>query len=103
MVGSPRLKISKYFGGASIQQSEINLDEANSVLGYFWTKDGSSNIVVSVDGYKMKSFEDLQNLASQDRYKNKAYINVGLFLSNEGKDSDSIWPSDHPTVNPNGR
>jgi hypothetical protein len=94
MAGSPRIKLKKYFGGSTIQQDELTIDEAKSQLQYFWTKDGSSNVIVSVDGQQVKSFEELQAIAAQDRYKNKGYIDVGLFLSNEGK--KSIWP-DRPS------
>jgi hypothetical protein len=69
----------------------LTLDEAKSYLGYFWTKDGSSNIIVSVDGQSIVSYEDLIAVASQDGYKNKAFIEVGLFLSNSGQ--QSIWPN----------
>jgi hypothetical protein len=89
MAGSPKLRISKYFGSATIQQMVLDLDEAKGHLGYFWTKDGGSNIIVSVDGQAIKSFEELQSIASQDRYKKSAFIEVGLFLSNDGK--KSIW------------
>jgi hypothetical protein len=89
MAGSPKLRVKKYFGSATIEQMILNLDEAQSNLGYFWTKDGGSNIIVSVDGQTINSYEELVALASQDRYKNAAYIDVGLFLSNDGQ--KSIW------------
>ncbi len=89
MAGSPKLRVKKYFGSATIQQMVLDLDEAKSHLGYFWTKDGGSNIIVSVDGQTIKSYDELVALASQDRYKNVAYIEVGLFLSNDGQ--KSIW------------
>lgn len=89
MAGSPRLRIKKYFGSATIQQTEITLEEAKGQLGYFWTKDGGSNIIVSVEGQAIKSYEELIAVASQDRYKNNAFVEVGLFLSNDGH--KSIW------------
>jgi hypothetical protein len=91
MVVLPRLRITKYFGSSAMQHMEFNLDEAKSYLGYFWTKDGSSNIIISVDGQTLNSYEDLIAVASQDRYKNKAFVEVGLFLSNDG--NRSIWPN----------
>ncbi len=90
MAGSPKLRIKKYFGSATIEQRVLTLEEAKSQLGYFWTQDGGSNIVVSIDGQPIKSYDELAKLATQDKYKNNAFIDVGLFLSNDGK--KSIWP-----------
>jgi hypothetical protein len=90
MAGAPKLRVKKYFGSSAIQEMVLNVDEAKSYLDYFWTKDGSSNIIVSIDGQEIKSFEGLVAVASQDRYKNMAFIEVGLFLSNDGQ--ESIWP-----------
>ncbi len=90
MAGSPKLRIKKYFGSATIEQMELTMEEAKSQLGYFWTQDGGSNIVVSIDGQPIKSYDELAKLATQDKYKNNAFIDVGLFLSNDGK--KSIWP-----------
>jgi hypothetical protein len=89
MAGLPNLRIKKYFGSATIQQETITLEEAKGQLAYFWTKDGGSNIIVSVDGQNIKSYEQLVEIASQDRYKNNAFVDVGLFLSNDGH--KSIW------------
>ncbi len=91
MAGSPKISITKYFGGSNINQGVFDLDEAKGQLEYFWTKEGSSNIVISVDGQQVRSFAELQALASQERYRNNSIINVGLFLSNDG--TKSIWPS----------
>jgi len=88
-MAAPRLLVSKYFGGASVQKMEMSLEEAKGNLGYFWTKDGSTNIVVSVDGQVLKSYEDLLAIAAKDKYQKLAYIEVGLFLSNDG--TKSIW------------
>ena len=89
MAVSPSLKIKKYFGSSTIQEMTLTLEEAKDHLGYFWTKDGSSNVIISVDGQSIKSYEELIAVASQDRYKNNAFIEVGLFLSNDGR--RSIW------------
>jgi len=89
MAGLPNLRITKYFGSATVQQMILSLDEAKSYLGYFWTPDGSSNIIISVGGQYIKSYEELVALAGQDRYKNNAFIEVGLYLSNDGH--KSIW------------
>ncbi|HSW57341.1 MAG TPA: hypothetical protein VLH15_02975 [Dehalococcoidales bacterium] len=91
MAIAPNIRLSKYFGGASIQQNIMTLDEARGQLQYFFTQDGGKNITVSVDGKKIKSFEDLLALSSQDKYQKDAYIDVGLFLSNDG--TKSIWPA----------
>ena len=89
MAGLPSLRIKKYFGSATIQQETITLEQAKGQLAYFWTKDGGSNIIISVDGQPVKSYEQLVEIASQDRYKNNAFVDVGLFLSNDGH--KSIW------------
>jgi hypothetical protein len=90
MAVSPRLTIKKYFGNASLDQMELSLADAKSQLDYFWTKNGGSNVIVAIDGKKLRSYEELVELVNQDRYKNKSFIEVGLFLSNDGH--DSIWP-----------
>jgi hypothetical protein len=89
MAGSPKLKVTKYFGGASVQKIEMDVEDAKSNLGYFWTPDGGSNIIVSVEGQPIKSYEELLTVAAKDKYKNMAFIEVGLFLSNDGH--KSIW------------
>jgi hypothetical protein len=89
MAGAPKVRIIKYFGSATIQQMVLDLEDAKGHLEYFWTKEGGSNIIVSVDGQTLKSYEDLLAVAAQDRYKKSAYIDVGLFLSNDGQ--KSIW------------
>jgi hypothetical protein len=91
MAGSPKVSITKYFGSSNINQGVFDLDEAKGQLEYFWTTEGSSNIVISVDGQQIRSFAELQALASQERYQNSKIINVGLFLSNDG--TKSIWPA----------
>lgn len=90
MSGLPRLRIKKYFGSATVQQMELNLEEAKDYLAYFWTKEGSSNIKVAVDGQQINSYEELVALAQKECYRDKAFVDVGLFLSNEGY--NSIWP-----------
>jgi len=60
MAGLPKLRISKYFGSASIQQTVCDLEEAKGQLEYFWTKDGGSNVIVSIDGQPVKSYAELQ-------------------------------------------
>jgi hypothetical protein len=90
MVYSPNVRISKYFGGASIQQEIMSLEEARGALQYFWTKEGGSNITISIDGQEVKSYEELVNLASQEKYSSSVYIDIGLYLSNDG--TKSIWP-----------
>ena len=89
MVGVAKIRITKHFGSSTIQQMVVNLEEAKSQLEYFWTKDGSSNMIVSVDGQAIKSYDELLLITARDRYKNNAFIDVGLFLSNEGQ--KSIW------------
>jgi hypothetical protein len=89
MAGITKIRIIKYFGSATIQQMIMDLNEAKGHLEYFWTKDGGSNIIVSVDGQAIKSYDELLTVAAQDRYKNSAFIDVGLFLSNDGQ--RSIW------------
>ena len=89
MVGVAKIRITKHFGSSTIQQIVVDLEEAKSQLEYFWTKDGSSNIIVSVDGQAIKSYDELLLITARDSYKNNAFIDVGLFLSNEGQ--KSIW------------
>ncbi len=90
MTGAPKLRIKKYFGSAAVQEMEFSLEEAKDQLAYFFTKDGSTNIKVSIDGQQATSYDELVQIVSQERYKDRNTIDVGLFLSNEGR--DSIWP-----------
>ncbi len=94
MAGTPKLLIKKYFGSSTLEQTTINLEEAQSYLGYFWTKEGSSNIVISVNGQPIKSYDELKAIADQECHRNSGLIEVGLFLSNDGK--RSIWPGGKP-------
>jgi hypothetical protein len=89
MVGAPKIRVTKYFGNASLEKTEVSLEDAKSHLGYFWTPDGGRNIIVSVEGQRIKSYDDLLSVAAKDKYKNLAFIEVGLFLSNDGH--KSIW------------
>lgn len=90
MTRSPSIRISKYFGGSSMQQSLMSLPEAKDQLKYFFTKDGGTNITVAVGGQVIKSYEELVAMATQEQYQDAACIDVGLFLSNDG--TKSIWP-----------
>jgi hypothetical protein len=90
MTGSPKLLIKKYFNNSSIQETSSTLEEAKNHLGYFWTKEGASNIIVSVDGLKINSYAELVALASREQYKNKDCIEVRLYMTNDGQ--KSIWP-----------
>jgi hypothetical protein len=87
---TPKVLIKKYFGSSTIQQTIVTLEEAKSHLNYFWTKDGSSNVIVSVNGQDIHSYEELLAVAAQDTYKKKSFVEVGLYLSNRGQ--KSIWP-----------
>jgi hypothetical protein len=90
MAGTPRLRVKKYFGSSNVQELDITLEEAKEQLSYFWTKDGSTNIKVAIDGQAINSYDELVKTVNLDRYTGKAFIDVGLFLSNAG--FDSIWP-----------
>jgi hypothetical protein len=87
----PKLRVNKYFGSASVQKMEMSLEEAKGQLGYFWTQEGSGggNVIVSIEGQAIKSYDELLAVAAKDKYKNLAFIEVGLFLSNDGH--KSIW------------
>lgn len=91
MTCSPKLVLKKYFGSASIQKMEMTLEESKSHLEYFWSQDKSGNsVIVSIDGQRISSYDELVSTVNQDRYKDAAVVEVGLFLSNDGK--KSIWP-----------
>ena len=89
MAESQKLQVTKYFGGAQVTKMEMDIEDAKSHLSYFWTPEGGNNITVSVEGQIVKSYDELLALASQDKYNGKAFIEVGLFLSNDGY--KSIW------------
>jgi hypothetical protein len=90
MTCSPSIRISKYFGASSIQQEVVSLEEAKGTLQYFFTGEGGKNIIISVNGQEIKSYDELVTLASQEKYAKNAYVDVGLYLSNSG--TQSIWP-----------
>jgi hypothetical protein len=91
MAGGPKLRVKKYFGSSTIEEMILNLDEARGFLDYFWKPDRDNHTVVSVDGQAIKSFAELAAVASKDCYKNNAFVDVGLYLSNDGR--KSIWPN----------
>jgi hypothetical protein len=90
MAGSTKVRIAKYFGGATILQLILDLNEAKGHLEYFFTQDGSKNVIVSVDGKTIKSYDELLALITLDRYQQSSLVDIGLFLSNDGQ--NSIWP-----------
>jgi hypothetical protein len=92
MAGTPKLRIKEYFGATAVQQMEITLEEAQEQLAYFFGKEGSSNIKISIEGQQVNSYNELVQAIKQDRFKDRNFVDVGLILSNEGRDSDSIWP-----------
>jgi hypothetical protein len=71
MACSPNIRISKYFGTASIQKMVMSLEESREYLQYFWTPEGGHNIIISIDGQTLKSYEDLLKIASDEKYKNR--------------------------------
>ena len=86
MAWTPKLRIRKYFGSASLQEMIFSLDEARDFLAYFFTKDGGQNILIAVEGQFVKSFDDLAAIANQEKYRNNNFVEVGLFLaSSQGR------------------
>ena len=51
-----QVRITKRFGGASIQQGVYSWKEAKGQLDYFWIKREAASIIVSVDGEQVRSF-----------------------------------------------
>jgi hypothetical protein len=82
MAGSPSLRIKKYFGSSTIQEMIMTLDDARGFMAYFFTKDGGSNIMIAVDGQRITTYEELAQIAGQERYKNKSFVEVGIYLTN---------------------
>jgi hypothetical protein len=73
-----------------MRQMDVSLEEAKDHLAYFFTKDGSENVTVTLEGQPVSSYEELVKAAGNSCYQGRAYLDVGLFLSNEGR--KSIWP-----------
>jgi hypothetical protein len=90
MAGAPKLRIKKYFGSSIIEELVLDFAEVRGFLDYFWKQDRDNDTVISIDGQAVKSYEELAAIAGRDRYKNSAFIEVRLFLSNDGR--TSIWP-----------
>jgi predicted RNA-binding protein Jag len=90
MAAEQKLRIKQYFGSAVTKEMTLSLEEAKTQLSYFWTKDGSANIIISIDGQTIKSFEDLVKVVSHEPYSGKEFVDIGVFFSNDG--SKSIWP-----------
>jgi hypothetical protein len=83
MAATPSLRIRKYFGSSTIQEMIVTLDDARGFMAYFFTKDGGSNIMIAVEGQEIKTFEQLAQIAGQERYKNNAFVEVGIYLTHK--------------------
>lgn len=81
MAGSPSLRIRKYFGSSTIQETICTLEDARGFIDYFFTKNGGSNIMVAIEGQRITSFEQLSQIAGQDRYKKSAFVEIGVYLT----------------------
>jgi hypothetical protein len=81
MAGTPSLRIKKYFGSSTIQEMIFTLDDARDFMAFFFTKDGGSNITIAVEGQRINTYEELAQIAGQECYKNKAFVEVGIYLT----------------------
>ena len=63
----------KLFGYQSDSDDVCELEQAEYLLNF----DGG---IIMVDGRKVHSYDELVQLASQDDYKNKEFIEVNLVL-----------------------
>jgi len=74
MSKSPKLKIKKHFGGSRLEEKICDFEQAQYLLLNWW-----DSVIVAVEGQVIHSYEELVQLATQDCYKDKEFLEVGLY------------------------
>ncbi len=75
----PRLKIRKYFGGGPQEEKVCEFEQARELLANYWPSDQWAGVLVAVDGQLIHSHEELRRLASKEPYRDKEFIQVGIY------------------------
>lgn len=76
----PKIRIKKHWGGWPPDEQIFDLDGARDFLCDYWPS--ATNLVpvfVVVDGQLIQSYEELVKIVNQDKYRNKVYLEVGLY------------------------
>ena len=75
----PKLKIKKHFGGYPLEERICDFEQARDFLANYWHSEHWAGALVGVDGQLIHSYEELVQLATQDCYKDKELIEVGIY------------------------
>lgn len=70
----PKLKIKKHFGGYPLEEKICEFEQAQNFLSNYW-----ASVIVAVEGQVTRSYEELVQLATKDCYKDKEFLEVGLY------------------------
>ena len=75
----PKLKIKKHFGGLLQEERIYDFEEARTFLINYWPSEHWAGVMVAVEGQLVHSYDELVQLATQERYKDREFIEVGLY------------------------
>lgn len=75
----PKLKIKKHFGGGPAEEKICAFGQARDCLGGYFPSQHWAGVLVAVDGQLIHSYEELLQLATQEDYKNREFIEVGIY------------------------
>ena len=75
----PKLKIKKHFGGGPQEEKICDFEQAQDFLVNYWPSEHWAGVLIAVDGQLIHSCEELCQLAAQERYKDKEFVEVGIY------------------------
>ncbi|MFC1928804.1 hypothetical protein ACFLWC_07195 [Chloroflexota bacterium] len=78
MTELPKLKIKKHFG-QPVEEKICDLEEAQYFLLNYLPSAHGAGILVTVEGQLIHSYEELVRIANQDFYKDKEFLEVGIY------------------------
>ena len=70
----PKLKIKKHFGGYPLEEKICDFEQAKDFLFNY-----GGSVIVAVERQVTHSYEELVQLATQDCYKDKEFLEVELY------------------------
>ena len=80
----PKLRIKKHFGGWPPEERVCDLEQARDILLPYWPSEHWAGALVGVEGQLIHSYEELVQLATQDNYKDREFLEVGLYTQAGG-------------------
>jgi hypothetical protein len=75
----PKLKIKKHFGGWPLQEKTCDLEQAGDILSRCWPGPDWIGVLVTVEGQLVNSYEELVCLSIQACYRDREFLEVGLY------------------------